>query len=116
MAIMAGLEPGKTAKIMGGVFKSKVWVRSGKAISEVPWGRHFGTLLDTAGDPEAVVGHPGAAPQGTMEATGFRDAQKQGGSRSGPGFYPKTLAPRILDIYVYICVYIYIYIYIYIHI
>ena len=63
MAIMEGLEPRKTGQIMGGLFKSKVWVSSGKAISEVPWGRDFGTLLDTAGDPEAVVGHPAAAPQ-----------------------------------------------------
>ena len=115
MAITEGLEPRKPAQIMGELFKSKVWVSSGKAISEVPWGRHFETLLDTAGDAEAVVGHPGAAPQGIMEATGFRDAQKQGAPGLGPGFYPKTPAPRILDIYRYvyivhawlfICVYI----------
>ena len=83
----------------GVLFKSTVWVISGKTISEVPWGRDFGTLLDTTGDPEAVVGHPGAAPQGTMEATGFQDAKKQGGTGSGPAFYPKAPAPRILNIY-----------------
>ena len=54
MAIREGLEPRKAVKIMGRLLKSKVWVSSGKAISEVPWGRHFGTLLDTAGDAEAL--------------------------------------------------------------